>query len=67
MNNKAHQDQAQWFKPIILVTWYAEIRKIAIQGLPREKLKILKFRATQHKVRPHLKNNQCKMDCRKTD
>jgi hypothetical protein len=34
-----HQtDQAQWFKPIILASWEAEIGRIMVQGQPEQKV-----------------------------
>jgi hypothetical protein len=30
--------QAQWFKPVILVTWEVEIKKMAVQGQPGQKV-----------------------------
>jgi hypothetical protein len=39
--------------PVILATWEAEIRRITIGGQPGQKFK-----------KPHLQNNQDKMDWR---
>jgi hypothetical protein len=45
--------QVWWLTPIILVTWEAENRNIAVRGQPRQIV---------CKNCPHLQNNQSKMD-----
>jgi hypothetical protein len=33
---KRETSWVQWFMPVILATWEAEVRRIPVQGLPRQ-------------------------------